>query len=155
MRKSTQLILDQSGLQKISWNITSVKSLASLPRSRTVPYRFQFEIWNQYDHPVELAVRVESPSEVMVFREKKAKMVSGSRLTSVVDSTFRIAKHHIPSQGKKRYLFSAIFRPHLARPLRPYLVLQYHIEAQNEENNFFLRSDPYRLKIPVSERKRT
>jgi hypothetical protein len=155
MKKSSQFILGQSALKKISWKITSAKSLAILPRRRTTPYRFQFEIWNQYDHPVELEVRVESPSEVMIFRKKTAKMMGGSRLTSVVDSTFRISKHNIPTQEKKHYRFSAIFRPHLARPLHPYLVLQYHIKARNEEKNFYLRSDPYRLKIPVRGRKAT
>jgi hypothetical protein len=153
MRKSSQIILGQSELQKIKWKITSVKSLVSLPRSRTTSYRFEFEIWNQYEHPVELAVRVESPSEVMVFREKTSRMMGGSRLKSVVDSTFRVAKHHIPSQEKKRYRFSGIFRPKLARTLQPSLVLQYHIEARNWEKNFYLRSDPYRLEIPVSKRK--
>ncbi|MFX1317842.1 MAG: hypothetical protein ACFE9D_06745 [Promethearchaeota archaeon] len=155
MKKSSQIILGQSTLQKISWKITSVKSLASLPRRRTTPYRFQFEIWNHYDHPIELSVRVESPSKVMIFREKTAKMMGGSRLVSVVDSTFRIAKHNIPSQEKKRYQFSTIFRPHFARPLRPFLVLQYHIEARHEERNFYLRSDPYRLAIPISKQKTT
>ncbi len=150
MKKTPNILLGQSSLGKLSWEITSIKSLAKLPRGRTVPYRFSFLIHNHYDHSIDVRVHVSSPSNVLVFRKKTSKMMGRSRLKTITDTLGKKVEHTIPSQQNKIFQFSTIFRPHFAHPLQPFLVLQYRIYARNIDEDISFSSDPYRIKIPVN-----
>ncbi len=151
MRKETNLKLGQSELGKLKWEITAIKSLVKLPRSRTIPYRFQFQITNDYEYQLQVKVQVRAPSQVLIFRRKTFKKIGRTRLSSIADQTFDIIEHAIPGHKSAKFDFSAYFRPHLATPLKPFLVLHYRIYAQNEERKFVLNSDPYRIRIPVEQ----
>jgi hypothetical protein len=154
MSQAPKTILGQSELDNLRWEITGQQAFKKLPRSRSISYRFQFEIWNHYDYPLKVKVQVVSPSEVLVFRKTTSKTAGSVKLKSVRNRLVHTIEKSIPRQKNMQYAFSAYFRPHYARPLQPSLVLQYRIFARNEEKNFTLNSDPNQFKIPVEKRKR-
>lgn len=151
--RSQAVLLGTSFLGKCRWEILGAKSLPRLPRSRTIPYLIKFIVWNDYDHLFRVKVQLESPSKVFVFRQITRKMKGKSRIKWTKDSLVKIIEHEIPSRQSKSFDFSALYRPHFARRLSPFLVLQYRIFGVGDAGKISLRSDPYRIEIPVEKGK--